>query len=364
MPIPLKTGLKRTSKVIRLNLRHSDSYLVVWWYCGLYKNTRDSSQPHVLVAFRKLLNYKHLSDDVVYDRVPLTTLGQLRIGTVWKDGECWGEMLFDSQLFDVDFTQGKWQLTTFQERLAQGHQTPYPSGIHPLRYDRDRTWLLEFTLRTGGRLVLPCLEFFTRCYGRSAELRRILATYPWEELQNERLYAPLNEPEEPGKWKIKLRKRLVNGDAVLLAHAKYDAYTRGAVKEIYAQTEKSYDPEGKRPAFIKIKPWFQGPAKLKVRGIWFDEGKSFFALQIIGGSDPDGIPIWKDRENSGNAGDPIAGSDQELAWSGMPSRKLVKQPDIIDLTDALAPDPNAIVAEIEDPDFEVLGKRCTNQPSA
>ncbi len=57
-----------------------------------------------------------------------------------------------------------------------------------------------------------------------------------------RLYAPPDEPEEPGKWKVKLRKRLRNGDTTLLAHTKDDLYTVYRVKEIYSQIETQYQP--------------------------------------------------------------------------------------------------------------------------
>jgi len=212
---------------------------------------------------------------------------------------------------------------------------------------------LEFSLETGGKLIVPCLEFFTRCYGRSAELRRCLATYDWEELTRNRLYAPLNEPEEKGKWKIKLRKRLVHGDSILLAHAKYNLHTRSIVKRIHSDIQINHDPEGKAPAFIKIVPWFDGPAKLKVKGIWFDQNRSFLALEIKGSSDPFGAPIWRDRD-SVTTGSLAVGEDG-MVGSGAPIRRLSKMPDIIDLTDAEAPDGDAPSVEIEDPDFEILG---------
>lgn len=356
MPIPLKNKIRRISKVIRINLRNSDDYLVVWWYCGLYKNAKDATQPQVLVAFRKLIDFEYLSDEIIYIRVPITVLGQLRVGTIWKNGECWGEVLFDSKKFDVEFTLGYWNLNSFEQAQEKGKATPYPSELYPLQYKKDQNWLLEFKLPNKGKLAVPCLEFFTCCYGRSAELRRVLVTYPWEELWSSRLYAPIDESEEQGKWKVKLRKRLVNGDSILLAHAKYDAYTRTVVKKIHAQVQARYDPSDKKPAFIQIEPWFLGPAKLKVKGIEFDGGKSFLALQIIGCSDPEGESVWAGRENASDAKNPAFDGEDGSAWAGTPMRKLIKPPEIIDLTDAVEPDSNASAVEIEDPDFEILGK--------
>ncbi len=218
--------------------------------------------------------------------------------------------------------------------------------------------MIEFDLQSGGKLLIPCLEFFARCYGRSAELKRVLATYPWcspTNIHNSRLYAPLAEPEEPGRWKVKLRRRMNNGDIVFLAHAKYDSYTAAAAKNIYAQVETEHDPEGKIPAFIKVAPWFQGSAQLKVAGISFDNGNSFLALQVNGLSNPQGALILRDRENSSLA---IEGADPGApeAWAGAPERRLIKPPEIVDLTGDDEPDHSAGAIEIEDPDFEELGE--------
>lgn len=361
MPIPLRHSLKRISKVVRLKNALSSNHedWIVWWYCGIYKNQQANSQPSALIAFREMLNSGHLSDHVIYRRVPLTALGQVRVGTVWRDGLCQAEVVLDSKKFTVDFTEPSWKLTSFHQAHEHGSPPPYPHGIYPLAYPKDRNWLLEFALPAGGRLLVPCLEFFTRCYGRSAELRRVLATYSWKACLEQRLYAPLDEPEEPDRWKVKLRKRLVNGDVVLLAHAKYQPYAEKAVKSIYAQIEASYDPADRRPAFIEITPWFHGPAELKAKGIWFDDvdgGRSFLALQIVGCSQPRGPQILRGRENDNTASQLSDNDESGRAWVGAPERTLIKPPEIVDLTGDVEPDPHAIPVEIEDPDFEELGE--------
>lgn len=360
MPIPLNHELKRITKEVRLknNLFGNDTEWMAWWYCGIYKNRSAESQPNVLVAFREL-SAGGLSDEVIPRRVPLTSLGQVRIGTVWKDGVCRSEAVFDIAKFLVDFTKGAWKFTSFLEAAKEGTPPPFRQSIYQLQYGADKNWLIEFPFSEGGKLVIPCLEFFSRCYGRSEELKRVLATYPWHggnESHKGRLYSPLDEPEEPGKWKVKLRRRLVNGDAVFLAHAKYDPYTEYMAKSIYAQIESKHDPKNKNPAFIKVGPWFQGLAQIKAKGIWFDNGKSFLALQVVGCSEPDGVPIIRDRENTNKTG-PI-GEDADIgsAWAGAPERVLVQSPEIVDLTGDDEPDHGAPTVEIQDLDFEVLGQ--------
>jgi len=358
--VRLERRLKRVSSTLRLkeNLTGNTKKWIVWWYCGVYKNLKAESQPNALVAFRELSDNGDLSDHLIFRRVPLTALGQVRVGTVWLEGVCQQEAIYDTATFDVDFSLGNWQITSFQLTTKSELPPPYPMEVYPLKYEQDRNWIIEFQLASGGRLVVPCLEFFSRCYGRSAELKRVLATYPWHGTYggvDNRLYAPLNQPEENGKWKVKLKKRLVNGDVIFLAHAKYDRYTEVKAKQIYAQIEAGHDPKDKFPTFIKVAPWFRGPAQLKVKGIWFDEGKSFLALQIVGCSDPGGTLIERNRENRNNADLPAAPEDQGGAWNGAPERTIVKPPEIVDLTSDEEPDHSVGPIEIQDPDFEVLG---------
>lgn len=360
MPLAYKYEFHPANRALGFakNYFPNDNQWIAWWYCGIQKNHRVQSQPNALVAFREVLAPGSLSDAVFYQRVPITTLGQVRIGTVWQKGRCCAEAVLDSDTFDIDFSTGKWRHTSFYQAAREGSSLPYPHNIHPLGYWRDKNWLLEFPLPTGGKLVVPCLEFFTRCYGRSAELRRVLTTYSWEECVSKRLYAPLEESEEPDrKWKVKLRKRLVNDDVIILAHAKYQKNTREAVKSIYSQLESQYDSDSNKLAFIKVDPWFSGWAKLKANGIWFDEGRSFLALQITGGSLPLSVPILRGRDNASNAISPLDSGELGTAWAGTPIQKLIKPPEVVDLTDDVEPDANAIPVEIEDSEFEELGER-------
>ena len=132
MPIQLEQQLKHVSKVVRLDssLPGNNKDWMVWWYCGVFKNRKADSQPNALVAFRQLLNSGSLSDEVNYRRVPLTTLGQIRVGTVWRDGQCQAETVLDNEKFTVDFTKENWKLTSFRQAAEEGSLQP-TSGSHP-----------------------------------------------------------------------------------------------------------------------------------------------------------------------------------------------------------------------------------------
>lgn len=336
----------------------SDEALVAWWYSGFLKNKRDSSQPNVLVLFRKISSNGVLGD-IVRREIPLVALGQVRIGTIWQNDRCKAEISYIQQKFAVNFTLGQWRFTSFLDAARRNAVAPYPMNLHPLLYPKDKNWLIEFKLSSGGRLLIPCIEFFSRCYGRSGELKRVLATYPWEgpgDTATSRMYAPLDAPEEPGRWQVCLRKRMHSGDVLFLAHAKYDEYTKSTAKRIHAQLAANYDPTSMHPAFIDIGPWFQGPADLSVEGIAF--GNSFLGLRVRGMSDPKGNPVLRQRENSRDPENPAPEGSPE-AWAGVPERILVKYPDSIDVTGDFAPDHGEGAVEIQDPDFVVLGEART-----
>lgn len=362
MQLPNNHGLKRVTKEIKLNnnLFNDERLWMIWWYCGILKNQKNNSQPNVLLACRKLYN-KSLSK-IYFTRINLTELGFAKIGSIWMNNMCHSEVIFDTKIFSVDFSKNGWKINSFYEAYQNNTQLPYPMDIYPQKYIQDKNYFIEFSLENGGKLVIPCLEFFSRCYGRSAELKRILATYQWNEEDNNhnnRLYRPINEPEEPGKWKINRGQNLYKGDTVFLAHAKYDNYSKNAAKKIHSQIEAQYQnlPGNNYPMFIKVAPWFKGPAKIKVRGIFFNNGKSFLGLQVTGCSNPDGVPILRINEGKNKSEENTLMSGYNESRSIIPNREISKHPDIINLTDDDEPDQSGSIVEIIDQEFEILGKQ-------
>lgn len=332
-------------------LVHEKGELLVWWYSGIIKNYRAESEPKVAVYFRELNdNVPGVFRNIL---VPLTSLGQLRIGTIWENGVCSAEAVMETVQFQVDFNNGSWKLISPFDAKSNGYSKPFTQDDHPLEYVSDRNWLLEFPFSDGRGLLIPCLEFFSRCYGRSEEVKRVLATYTWAKAES-RLYIPVNKSEHPGKWPIKLTSRVYNGDTTLLAHVYYEQYAEEAARNIHSQIEISF-LNNEPMAFIKVIPWFEGSAKIKVKGFWTENGKSFLGLQVIGCSDPEGVPILRDRENTNKTGPIEAGAELGQSWSNMPAGRK-KYPMIIDLTADDEPDHGATSVEIEDPEFEILGE--------
>lgn len=361
MPVQVDCVFRRIDTQKQINaLNCGNTTLLVWWYCGIFKNTKDQSQPLVLVAFRTQIGSRTFSDEVVYRYISIALLGQLRIGSLCKDNRVIGYAVYESAEFDLLYERGWWWFTSFNKKAAEKRPPPYPLEIHPLEYPRDKNWLIEFRVANEGTLLIPSLTYFSRCYGQSGELRRVLMTYPWEGQDGclDRFFAPTDEPEDPhGRvWKVKLKKRMYDGDTIFLAHVKYDPYTRRVAKEIHSGIETQYSGDEKTPAFAKIGPWYTGPATLRVRGIPFNGGRSFLGLQIIGSTEPVGEDITRTRENRGNALNPAGPGAEGNAWAGAP-RGPRNRPEIVNLSIFDEPDNGGDTQEVDDPEFTILGPR-------
>lgn len=85
--------------------------LIVWWYGGLAKNSQPDSQPRPVVFFREIDSSGNLGEFDQH-RVALANIGLLRIGTVWRNGRCHSEAVFQKERFKVDFTDGAWKFVS------------------------------------------------------------------------------------------------------------------------------------------------------------------------------------------------------------------------------------------------------------
>jgi hypothetical protein len=363
MPVTVDGGFRRVDTQRKIDaLDCMGTTLLVWWYCGIFKNTRDQSQPLVLVAFRTQIRSRAFTDQVVYRYISIALLGQLPIGSLCRDNRVIGYATFQTKEFEVLYEKGGgWRFTSFDEAASEKRPRPFPLQIHPLAYPKDKNWLIEFRLDGGGTLLIPCLTYFCRCYGQSGELRRVLTTYKWDVPDGclDRLFAPLDEPEDPHGliWKVKLRKRMADGDAVFLAHVKYDPYTQLTAKSIHSEIDIQYGGNSKVPAFAKIGPWYEGPATLRVGGIPFNDDQSFLGLQILGSTEPAGEDIARARENRGNAVNPAGPGAEGNAWADAPVRGPRHRPEIVNLSTFDEPDNGGDVLDVDDPDFVIFGPR-------
>ena len=175
----------------------------------------------------------------------------------------------------------------------------------------------------GGKLVLNGMDFFRAAYGHSPELKRILTSYPYQIKPpgKEDSILSLLLPPFPSHLKpsgnldvLQPYHKFVKQDVVFLAHLKRDAYTKQVVHEFANNCFKSFFNQSKKGSipfvFLAPEPWHTHPdVTIRVRGIPFDNQKSFLGLNILGISDPPGPDImwWKKSmaSGSGSGGEPV-----------------------------------------------------------
>ena len=320
----------------------------------MLKNPKAESLPHVALWCRKLKGDGSFGSFFRRD-VGITDLGLLQVGTIWEGGTCKAQLAFEEREFDVDFTPGKWQFNSQNAHFARLGKELIPSKDHPLRYpNTDRSELLEFQTADGKTLLVPCLEFYSRFYGRSGHVARVLATYKWSDAEK-RLYLPFEYPPTPGHWPIKLASSTYNTDAVFLAHVKYDLYATLAAKCIYSQLETQYTKQ-RGMAYPQVPTWFKGPVKLLVQGCELDD-KRFLALRITGGSEPEGPEVDAFRENPGMADEPASDGAPLTRWQGGRNLRLDDPGHIVNLTPDDEPDRDGRIVEILNPEFRVVGQK-------
>lgn len=334
-------------------LKDDSRKLVVWWYGPVVKNHRAQSVPLVIIFLRELDEHGTLGG-IIPKQVALTHLGLLRIGSIWIKGVSNSKIEYQTENFDLSFSPENWKIISpFDAIHVEQRSNPIPQSGYKIPYTADKNYLIDFALPNGRNLLIPCTEFFIRFYGRSAEVKRTLATYPWSEVQS-RLFKPFDAPVTPNTWPVKLAKRMNNGDTVFLAHVLHNPYANRAARNVYAQIESAFCSKPDM-AFLKITPWFLGKAQLRVTGVPLNDGKTFLGLNIIGGSSPIGEQIIRDRENSNKTNGSPDGETGGLPDSSFPERKLRRQLVILNLTEDDEPDHGASSIQIEEDDFIELG---------
>ena len=326
---------------------------VPFWYRRVLPRTAPDVQPQINVSFRNL----DLPDsNPKRAQLAITALGQLRLGSIVVDGCMSQEFELPRRRFRVVFTRARSGLRLFSKSLISVARLPdWFRGITPGGPG------LVFDLPSGGQLWIPCMEFFSRVYGRSQEIKRVLLTYPWDAVR-ERFFAPVDTDEltSASLWRVQYgssSSRLVNADAVFLAHLRRCLWAQRCARKPY-QTMNGLRPtkpgDEPRSGYFRAAPWFFGPAELLVRGFPLPGG-SFLALRVDGASDPPGPPIQHVRRvrKPAKAGDD-EGADADGASLPYIVRRRVTA-DRVSLASDVAPDRCSAEMELLDEPFQLLG---------
>jgi len=345
-------------------LRHLRGPWVVCWYPRVLPRDLEDVQPLVKVTVRDV-HETDVNRAFARPPVPLTALGQLRIGTVLEDGCSTHQVSLPLKRLRVVFDAActTHQLRPLYRRLRQRPDWFVGVGLGGTA--------LRLPLHGRGDLWIPSLEYFSRCYGRSQEVKRILLECPWEQAL-ERLFAPVpaDEASSGSRWRIRYgsaASRLVPADAVFLAYVQHSLYAEARAKRLYSDldvrqpaTAAEEAPRRRKGIVLNVAPWFLGPVRLKVRGLPLADG-GFLALRVDGSSAPT-RPADLSIERLVASDDPSA-DPEDHADPGVDSDSTVRRrrrrisADGLPVVGSQAPAWNAREAQLLDTDFEELAPR-------
>ncbi|HCF7758981.1 hypothetical protein ABZQ24_00560 [Pseudomonas aeruginosa] len=349
---------RRRTHELGLNLPPGD--WLVWWYSSLFHNVNDATVPLVKVYFRRL-DGETLTNDWQTRLLALSRLCFYQPGLILVDNKVVAKVASEAVWFDVSFVfQGNhWSFhTAAQLGLCQAN-SPYslPPGCLT-------DWSIVFAMGEK-RLQMNCVEFLVRGYSRGSEIPRILTTYNWGEA-TARLFSketPLSEQipkKQPltgkEKWIVYPQKGMKREDDTLLAHlANDEPYGATSARNLFAELNNNEFASGNSHS-LQVRPWFNGATKLKCRGFWSDDGKTFLCTELVGMKMPSGFPIEARRDKAEQAD----GAPNDLP-AGDGSRLAKGDLDSIPTTDRSQPRSSYPREDVEDDEFEVIDDRVVDR---
>ncbi len=271
-----------TQKTGRAELRegipNTESPIAVLGYGGMSPTLMGGVTRKVAVSFQFL---DKPDEPPFHDEVSFSHLRALRVGTVWQKQRHVGEVNYESLgPVEVDFTPGQWRLLSGLSEAQAGRPAPFNGRYRASAKteDKERSWLLEFSLPDNRTLLVPCMEFLLRCYGVSEAIPRALCSMPWEDAMKQFLTSLTPERTAEEKLVIRLTDRAQDGDRAFLAHALHTELGRAATQEIARQCSAA--GENEELIFPRVKPWFDGKLPISAKGVWVRPGKTFLALRM------------------------------------------------------------------------------------
>ena len=316
---------------------------IVCGYGAVLRNHHDRHQPLVRVTFRRL-GSDGTPGPFASRTVALTDLGQLRCGDIIDDGRRVRRDAFARAPFEVEFAPAGWRFESASALPA------FPRG-HRLEGFAPSGFMLVFDLASHRTLWVPCLELFSRCYGASQEVKRVLAAYPWPEVY-ERLLPPPGRPTTPEHPVVKIVPPLVKADAFFLATLRHSEHAQRVARGIYSQLDVASSQPADSGVFLRVRPFFEGAAQLLVEGEWLSGAGAFLVHRIVGGSPPPGPGVVVVRERDAPAGVELETSPLE---PGPPLSRRHVAPDPVEMTADQPPGRGADHVVLHDDAFVVLG---------
>jgi hypothetical protein len=264
------------------------------WYLGIVRNPPGLSEPGVRLLLTQPPNSGE-NQRWKCATIGLTHLGQVRLSSIWKNGVLLRDhpmtpltvkVSGSPESFALEPAIAVRRLSRLSPTFQEGQLLELPSILKVSCPNRDI------------RLLIPTIELFSRCYGRSQQLKRVLATLPFSDAVRE-LIAPDCVPQKSGYWLITLAKNIPDEDELFLSHLKHDDTTGKRVRRLCGSFQSASVQGGAALVTPEVLPWWSGNVLLSCLGINLtNDPGTFLVFRIDGMENPHGPPLQSDRENT------------------------------------------------------------------
>lgn len=232
-------------------------------------------------------------------------------GSTWVNGERGGDIptavtvkfRFDS-IRDFQ-TISAWQnldiKAIWDESLGR-HRNIRHYYIPPIKYSipkeaRDCRYHV-YTTSNGVEVIISSICLFDGLFGYSMKAKQIVFNNTAENAIKAMEFRGFNiddyeDPPLEGEEVIGLAKDMRDNDRFFLYHLKNSEYAQRAINRISAQLTRNRHAE----SYITVNPWFTENHHWKVKGVWLENRKRFFVLQILNFAYPPSPDFFIIREN-------------------------------------------------------------------
>lgn len=232
-------------------------------------------------------------------------------GSTWVNGEKVGDIStavtaifrFDSlrDFQSISAWESYDSATIWDERLGI-HRDIRLYYIPPTKYSipkdaRDCQYYV-YKANNGVDVVISSISLFDGLFGYSMKSKQIAFNNTAENAIKTMEFTGFNiddyeEPPLENEEVIGLAKDMRDNDRFFLYHLKTNYDAQRAVNHISAQLTRNRHVE----SYITVNPWFTENHHWKVKGVWLENGKRFFVLQILNFMYPPSPDFFIIREN-------------------------------------------------------------------
>lgn len=297
------------------NYEDNDEFVVVWYETIFESESPDSSVTTIPVFFLNIdstIEFKYdksnkeweESESVVKVSIPINYIHKLPIGSIWKNGVLQGNFVFNTYNVMVDpmqpssfsvysIAEAIWSI--YNEKKENKKNKPFEVKGYLDILTKDKNKLINIPYK-GKNIVIHPISLFIAYYGLNMDIKRIISTYSWKEVQDRLcINTKVSEYEEKGSDEyIVLPRKFDEGDAPFLYHLKYDEYCQNKVKSLVGSINISRTDN----TVVFIDFWNQEEVIFEFKGISI--GNSILCTSITGLSQPTGKKIDVVKENKVN----------------------------------------------------------------